>query len=140
MKVQRVERLFRASVDGFSEEAFLKKCKKKEDTVVLIRTKLGETIGCYTHYPWQYFNCWKDVSLDSDEEEDVSLDSDEEEDVRLDSDEEEDVSLDSDEEDSDEVEDESAEESSEEVDEESEVNLESEDEREFGFIFSLDRG
>ena len=52
MKVQRVERLFRASEHGFSAEAFHQKCDNQEDTLVLVRTEFGKTIGGYTHYPW----------------------------------------------------------------------------------------
>ena len=51
-KVQRVERLFRASEHGFSVASFHQKCDNQEDTLVLIRTEFGKTIGGYTHYPW----------------------------------------------------------------------------------------
>ena len=52
MKVKKVERLFRASEHGFSADTFHKKCDNKEDTLVLVRTNFGKTIGGYTHYPW----------------------------------------------------------------------------------------
>ena len=45
--------LFRASKHGFSAKAFHEKCDNQEDTVVLVRTEFGKTIGGYTHYPWK---------------------------------------------------------------------------------------
>ena len=51
-RVQRVERLFRASEHGFSAKAFHQNCDNREDTLVLVRTRFGKTIGGYTHYPW----------------------------------------------------------------------------------------
>ena len=51
-RLQRVERLFRASEHSFSADAFHNKCDNKEDTLVLIRTEFGKTIGGYTHYYW----------------------------------------------------------------------------------------
>ena len=56
MKVQRVEILFRASEHGFSAKAFHEKCDNQEDTLVLVRTEFGKTIGGYTHYPWRSVN------------------------------------------------------------------------------------
>ena len=53
MKVHRVERLFRASEHGFTAADFHQRCDNKEDTLVLIRTEFGKTIGGYTHYPWE---------------------------------------------------------------------------------------
>ena len=51
-KVQRAELMFRASKHDFSAKAFHKKCDNHEDTLVLVRTEFGRTIGGYTHYPW----------------------------------------------------------------------------------------
>ena len=45
--------LFRASEHGFSAKAFHQKCDNQEDTLVIIRTEFGKTIGGYTHYPWK---------------------------------------------------------------------------------------
>lgn len=44
--------LFRASEHGFKASAFHEKCDKKVDTVVLVRTEFGKTIGGFSHYPW----------------------------------------------------------------------------------------
>ena len=57
-KVQRVERLFRASEHGFSAKVFHQKCDKQEDTLVLVHTEFGKTIGGYTHYPWTSPDSW----------------------------------------------------------------------------------
>ena len=51
--VKKAERLFRASEDGFSKDAFHQSCDNKEDTLVLVQTEFGKTIGGYTHYPWK---------------------------------------------------------------------------------------
>ena len=48
----RVERIFRASEHNFKAAAFHKYCDNKEDTLMLVRTEFGKTIGGYTHYPW----------------------------------------------------------------------------------------
>ena len=52
------ERIFRASEHNFKIAAFHEKCDNKEDTLVLIRTQFGKTIGGYTHYPWDQSNSW----------------------------------------------------------------------------------
>ena len=37
---------------------FHQRCNNKNDTLVLIRTEFGKTIGGYTHYPWKSLsNC-----------------------------------------------------------------------------------
>ena len=51
MQLQNVQRLFRASEHDFSPAAFHHYCENKEDTLVLVRTKYGKTIGGFTHYP-----------------------------------------------------------------------------------------
>ena len=56
MKVQRVERLFRASEHDFRAKAFHQKCDNQEDTLVLIRNEFGKTFGGFTHYPWSSAN------------------------------------------------------------------------------------
>ena len=48
----RVESIFKASEHNFMPVAFHEHCDDIEDTVVLIRTEYGKTIGGYTHYPW----------------------------------------------------------------------------------------
>ena len=48
----RIEKLFRASEHGFKAAAFHEKCNNHSDTLVLIRTEFGKTIGGFTHYPW----------------------------------------------------------------------------------------
>ena len=48
----RIEKLFRASEHDFKAAAFHEKCNNKNDTLVLIRTEFGKTIGGFTHYPW----------------------------------------------------------------------------------------
>ena len=50
--------LFRASEFDFKAEAFHQKCDNQEDTIVLIRTELGKTIGGYTRYPWRADGGW----------------------------------------------------------------------------------
>ena len=51
-KPNRMDLLFRASEHDFRAAAFHEKCDNKADTVVLVRTEFGKTIGGYTHYPW----------------------------------------------------------------------------------------
>ena len=48
----RIEKLFRASEQGFKAEAFHDRCNNQSDTLVLVRTEFGKTIGGFTHYPW----------------------------------------------------------------------------------------
>ena len=48
----RVEKLFRASEHGFMAAAFHEKCNNINDTLILVRTEFGKTIGGFTHYPW----------------------------------------------------------------------------------------
>ena len=57
-KVKLVERLFRASEYDFRTDAFHYYCDGLEDTLVLIRTEFGKTIGGYTHYPWDSSSGW----------------------------------------------------------------------------------
>ena len=54
----RIEKLFRASEHGFKADAFHEKCDNQNDTLLLVRTEFGKTIGGYTHYPWQPENPW----------------------------------------------------------------------------------
>ena len=49
---KRFELLFRASEHNVRAAAFHAKCDKKEDTVVIVRTEFGKTIGRFTHYTW----------------------------------------------------------------------------------------
>ena len=51
-KPTRIERVFRASDHGFSAITFHEKCNNINDTLVLVRTEFGKTIGGFTHYPW----------------------------------------------------------------------------------------
>ena len=48
---KKVERIFRAS-PNFSVAEFHQKCDNKKDTLTLIRTEFGKTIGGYSHYEW----------------------------------------------------------------------------------------
>ena len=57
-----MERLFRASEYSFSAKAFHEKCDNQEDTLVLVRTEFGKTIGGYTHYPWTSAGSWESVN------------------------------------------------------------------------------
>ena len=50
---RRIERIFRASEHNFRAAAFHEKCDNKRDTLTLVRTEFGRTIGGYSHYPWQ---------------------------------------------------------------------------------------
>ena len=52
MRLKGVKRLFRASEHDFNPIAFHHDCDNKEDTLVLIRTEYGKTIGGFTRYPW----------------------------------------------------------------------------------------
>ena len=54
MRLKDVKRLFRASEHDFSPVAFHHYCDNKEDTLVIIRTEYGKTIGGFTRYPWTY--------------------------------------------------------------------------------------
>ena len=49
---RRIERIFRASEHNFKVAAFHEKCDNKRDTLTLVRTEFGRTIGGYSHYPW----------------------------------------------------------------------------------------
>ena len=44
--------MYRASEHNFSAVAFHHYCDGQVDTLVLIRTEFGKTIGGHTHYPW----------------------------------------------------------------------------------------
>jgi hypothetical protein len=44
--------LFRASEHGFKAAAFHDKCDNFEDTLVLVKTQFGKTIGGYSHCRW----------------------------------------------------------------------------------------
>ena len=44
--------LFRASQHNFKTEAFHLNCDEYQNTLTLIRTEYGKTIGGYTHYKW----------------------------------------------------------------------------------------
>jgi hypothetical protein len=48
----QLERIFRASEHGFSAAAFHKHCNDIEDTLTILRTEFGRTIGGYSHYKW----------------------------------------------------------------------------------------
>ena len=50
--------LFRASEHSFRSDAFHYKCDNRQDTLVLIRTEFGKTIGGFTHYPWNSSGEW----------------------------------------------------------------------------------
>ena len=50
---RKVELIFRASEHNFSAAAFHQKCDNKADTLTLIRTEFGKTIGAYSHYEWK---------------------------------------------------------------------------------------
>ena len=52
MQLRSVKRLFRASEHDFSPAAFHLYCDNKENTLVLVRTEHGKTIGGFTRYPW----------------------------------------------------------------------------------------
>ena len=45
--------LFRASQHSFSAKAFHQRCDKTEDTLVLVRTEFGKTLGGYSGYSWK---------------------------------------------------------------------------------------
>ena len=55
---KKVERIFRASEHSFSVAAFHQKCDNKADTLTLIRTEFGKTIGGYSHYEWKSEGGW----------------------------------------------------------------------------------
>ena len=48
-----VELIFKASEHNFRADAFHEKCDNKLDTLTLIRTEFGKTIGGYTHSSWK---------------------------------------------------------------------------------------
>ena len=49
---EKADIIYRASSNQFSASAFHKKCDNVTDTLVLVRTEFGKTIGGFTHYPW----------------------------------------------------------------------------------------
>ena len=55
---RKVELIFRASEHSFSAAAFHQKCDNKADTLTLIRTQFGKTIGAYSHYEWKSEGGW----------------------------------------------------------------------------------
>ena len=55
---KRIERIFRASEHNFRAAAFHEKCDNKRDTLTLVRTEFGKTIGGYSHYPWDSSGGW----------------------------------------------------------------------------------
>ena len=48
----KIELIFRASEHQFRARAFHQCCNNINDTLILIRTEFGRTIGGYTHYKW----------------------------------------------------------------------------------------
>ena len=53
---QQIKRIFKASEHQFKALAFHQACDGKNDTLVLVRTEFGKTIGGYTYYPWNSSN------------------------------------------------------------------------------------
>ena len=49
----KIERIFRASEHNFRAAAFHQKCDNKTDTLTLLVTHFGKTIGGYSHYEWK---------------------------------------------------------------------------------------
>ena len=49
---KKIEKIFKASEHNFKAATFHEKCDNKSDTLILVRTEFGRTIGGYTHYPW----------------------------------------------------------------------------------------
>ena len=47
-----IKMIFRASEHGFKAESFHRMWDSIEDTLVLVRTEAGKTLGAFTHYPW----------------------------------------------------------------------------------------
>ena len=62
----KIERIFRASEHEFKAAAFHHYCDNKEDTLVLVHTEFGKTIGGFPHYPWYSPRSWTHVSGDSE--------------------------------------------------------------------------
>lgn len=44
--------LFRASEHNFRSAAFHRLCDNRPDTLLLLTTEFGKTLGGFTHYPW----------------------------------------------------------------------------------------
>lgn len=57
-KPKKMHLLFRASEHDFRVAAFHEKCDNKADTVVLVRTEFGKTIGGYSHQSWDSKSGW----------------------------------------------------------------------------------
>lgn len=51
-KPKNVELLYRASENGYTASNFHSKCDKIPNTLVLVRTEFGKTIGGFTQYNW----------------------------------------------------------------------------------------
>lgn len=49
----KVELLYRASLNKFSAQAFHKRCDGVPNTLTLVRTEFNKVIGGFTSYPWQ---------------------------------------------------------------------------------------
>jgi hypothetical protein len=52
----QLQRIFRASENGFKAAAFHQKCDNLEDTLVLVKTQFGSIIGGFSHYKWNAAN------------------------------------------------------------------------------------
>ena len=48
----KIELIFRASEHAFKANAFHTHCDNINDTLVLVRTSFGRTLGGYSHYKW----------------------------------------------------------------------------------------
>ena len=49
---KQLKLIFRASQHNFSAKAFHLHCDKYQDTLLLVRTNYGRTLGGYSHYKW----------------------------------------------------------------------------------------
>jgi hypothetical protein len=55
---KKINRIFRASEHDFSSAAFHTKCNGVTDTLVLVRTEFGKTIGGFTNHAWNSSNTY----------------------------------------------------------------------------------
>jgi hypothetical protein len=61
---KRIELIFRGSEHEFKAEAFHERCDGITDTLTLVRTEFGKTIGGFTNYAWDSSNTYV-TDLDS---------------------------------------------------------------------------
>jgi len=53
LKILRLKRLFRASKDGFNLNTIMAKCKRQENTIIILKTSSQRVFGAYVSCLWE---------------------------------------------------------------------------------------